>query len=216
MRNLVGQRQLFIKAIEMPDRSVDIDGFHRIAAGEMDAVEILRQLDEVPVGFEITGAFAPFKVPGIGRRRDIAEQDMPAPHGNCAVGVAGGDGEFGRGAGHHLGHEIGVEADGLAFDDAARTLEMPDRVLVQELDPDLGKDAQGGVVQILNPVRRQRFDGGIGVDGNAPGRLFDRGVPGTVGMALAAPRAAAACWRGIVHGRSPPLMVADGWSRAGG
>jgi len=62
MHDLVGQRQLFIEAIQMPDRGVDVDGFHRIAARDMDAVEVLRQLDEFPECLEITRPFSPLHV----------------------------------------------------------------------------------------------------------------------------------------------------------
>ena len=47
VHRLIGQGQLVIEHIKVAHRGVDILRLHRIAAGKVDAVEILRQLQQV-------------------------------------------------------------------------------------------------------------------------------------------------------------------------
>jgi hypothetical protein len=95
--DLVGQGQLFIKAVQVADAGVHVHRLHRIAARDVDAVEILRQLHEFLERLEIARAFAAFQVPGVRRRGDVDKQHVLAAHDHLAVRVARGDGEaFGR------------------------------------------------------------------------------------------------------------------------
>ena len=188
MGDLVRQGELFIKTVQMADRGVNVDRLDRIAPGEMDAVEILRQLDEVAKAVHEARDLAPLKIPVIRRRGDIAKDDMLAAHRQGAVGVARGDGEFRRRAAHHLHHEILVHADGFAIDDAARLPEDRDRLGVQEADADLRQDAHRALVDGVHTILVQRFDGPVGVTGDAPGHLVDGPHPGPFGMARPAAR----------------------------
>jgi len=74
VHNLVGQRQLVVDAVEVADRSVDVDRLDRIAAGEMDAVEILRELHQIAKALAIPWPPAAVEVHGVRWARDVDEE----------------------------------------------------------------------------------------------------------------------------------------------
>ena len=96
VHHLVGQRQLLVEAVEVADRGVDVDRLDRVAAGEVDAVEVLRQPDEVAEVLDVADAAAAVEVHGVRRRGDVAEEHVPAADGHPARGVARGHVELRR------------------------------------------------------------------------------------------------------------------------
>jgi hypothetical protein len=200
MGHLVGQRELLVEAIEVPDARVDVDRLHRVAAREMDAVEVLRELDELLVGLEIPRPLAPVEVPGVGRGRDIAEQHVLSTDGKRAFGVSRHQREFGRRAGDHLLDKGRIEAHRRSLCGATRLLEVADRLVVQELDADLRKDAHRAPMDGGDPLLVQRLGRLVRIDRDAPRHLRDGGDSGPVGMAATAPRAASAARCLVIHG----------------
>ena len=190
MGDLVGQRQLVIKHVQVPHRGVDVLRFNRIAADEMDAVEILAELQQGAAHLAVAGNLAPqFHVPVSGGRRDVAEIQVPPTHGDLAVGVAWRDGPaFGR-VGDRLHHEIAAHAHALAVDVAAAGgLECLDRLGVQKGDPDLFEDAHRAIMNRGDAFGVQRLDRGVDVDRRVPGHLLDRrgAAPGGISRTAAA------------------------------
>ena len=57
MHGLVGQRQLVIDNVEVADRGVDIHRLHGVSASKVDAVEILRQLQQIGAHFAVARHF---------------------------------------------------------------------------------------------------------------------------------------------------------------
>ena len=98
---------------------MDVDGLHRVAAGDVDAVEVLRQPHEVAEVVHVADAAAAVEVHGVRRRGDVDEAHVAAAHGDAAGGVARGDVEPARGLCHLLHDEGAVHADGDAVDAAA-------------------------------------------------------------------------------------------------
>ena len=90
VHDLVGQRQLLEEAVEVADRGVDVDRLDRIAAGDVDAVEVLGELDEVAERGEVADAAAAVEVHAVRRRGDVDEAHVAAAHRHpCAPGCAG-------------------------------------------------------------------------------------------------------------------------------
>ena len=178
VHRLVGERELVVEHVEMAHRGVKVHRLDRVAAGEMDAVEILRELEQRAALLARAGHLAAdLHVPVVGRRRDVAEQDMAPAHGDPAVRVARGDVPLRGAFRHHLHHQGAVHADHLTVHVAAGAAQDLHRVGVQKGDADLLEDAHGAVVDRLNARLVQRLDRRIGIDRQAPGRLLDRGVP---------------------------------------
>ena len=174
VHHLVGQGELVEQHVEMTDAGMEVHRLDRVAAGKMDAVEILRQLQQV--GALLAGAghlAADLHVPVVGRRRDIAEQDIILADHQLAVGIARGQRERGRRLAHHLHHEIPVHAHQFALDPAAGRAEDLQRLGVQEGNADLFQDAHGAVMQRGDARFVQRFSGPVQVDRQPPGHLFN-------------------------------------------
>ena len=47
MHQFVGQRQQVEQTIQVADRRMDVYGFHRVSAGEVNAIEDLGQFEEI-------------------------------------------------------------------------------------------------------------------------------------------------------------------------
>ena len=188
VHHLVGQKQLFTDAIKMPDAGVNINRFHRIASGEMDAVEILRQLHQVPETVKIAGNLAGFHVPVIRWRRNIAKQDMLAANRNGPVGVSGRDGEPIRHMRQHFHHEIAPHSDIGIRNGAARRAQNLHRFGIQKLDSDFFQYPHCAIVNRLDPFGGQRFGWPVGIQGNAPRHLFN-GAAGVASLVAGPPAA---------------------------
>ena len=177
VHHLVGEVQLVVEAVEVAHRGVNIQRLHRVAAGEVDAVEVLGELEEVPVALAVADAPAAVEVRAVGRARHVAEDDVPPADGDPPLRVAGGDGELGRRELHLLHHELAVHAHVGAV--RARLApgggENRASLLVQELDADLFQDPHRAVVHGVDLLFGERLGGGIRVDGDLPGKLRDRG-----------------------------------------
>ena len=174
MRHLVRQRQLVEQAVEMADRRVDIDRLHRVSAGEMDAVEILRQLHQIAVVGPVAGPPPALDVGTVRRRRDVTEHHVPSADGDLAVGIARRQREFGRRLADHLHDQIAAHAHILAVDDAARVAQDSDRIGMQELDADFLQHPHSAIVDSVDAFRRQRFGRPVDIDDIGPRHLPDR------------------------------------------
>mmetsp|Transcript_7554 Transcript_7554/g.12952 ORF Transcript_7554/g.12952 Transcript_7554/m.12952 type:complete len:236 (-) Transcript_7554:1212-1919(-) len=178
VHHLVGQRQLVINHVQMADRGVDIHRLHRIAARKVDAVEILRQLEQIGAHLPVARHLGPdLHVPIVGGRGHIAKVDVPPADGDLAVRITGGQRELGRGLAHHLHHECTVHADNVAVDGTARLTQDFQSLLIQELHADLFEDAHGPVVNGRDTFGAQRLDRGIHHHRRVPGHLFDHCRP---------------------------------------
>ena len=202
VHDLVGQCQLLVQAIEVPDRGVDVDRLDWVAPCHMDAVEILRQLHEFLERLEVARPLAALQIPGIRRGRDVDEDHVLAAQRDLARGVAGRDRELLGDGLEHLHHEGLVHPDVRALDLAACLLQDRHRFGVQELDPDLRQDPHRPAMDRHDSVHVQRLGRTVGIDGNAPGHLVDRGGSGAALVARPAPGAAAAACI-LVHRGTP-------------
>ena len=161
VHDLVGERELVIEHVEVADTCVDVHWFDRVAAREVDAVEVLGELQEPLALLAGAGGLACFHVPVVRRRGNVAEHDVIATNGDLSLRVARGDGEvFGRLA-DHLHDEFAVHPHDLLFDRATCLAEDLERFVVQKLDTDVLEDAHGGIVDRLE--RRPSVSGSVGL-----------------------------------------------------
>ena len=207
MDDLVGQGQLLEQAVEVADAGVDVDGLDRIAAGDVDAVEVLRQPHEVAEVRHVADPSAAVEVHGVGRRGDVDEGHVAPADRHPSLGIAGGDVELAGGLGHLLQHEAAIHAHGDAVDGAAGGAQVVARLVVEEVDADLLEDAHRRVVDRGDAFGRQRLGRPVGVDRDAPWHLGDRSGRGAAPVA-AAPRPA--------FGHRPASSCRRQWSRGGG
>ena len=173
VRDLVGQRQFVEQHIQMAHRSVHIHRLDRVSSGDMDAVEVLGQLQQVCALCTRARHLSRRHVPVIGRRRDIHEDDIAATDRQFPLRVSGRDGEFRRRLAHHLHHPVATHLYIRTLNGAARLPEQVERFLVKKLDSDLFKDPHCAIVDRLDTLGRQRFGGTVGIDRNAPLWLSD-------------------------------------------
>ena len=176
VNHLVGEDQLVLEAVEVPHRRVDVDGLHRIATREVDAVEVLGELEEVPVALAVADPSTAIEVRAVGRARHVAEDHVPPADGDPALGIPRGDGELRRREIHLLHHERAVHAHVGAVRArlAPRGGEDLTGLLVQELDADLLEDPHRAVVHGLNLLLGEGLGGSVPVEGDLPGKLADR------------------------------------------
>ena len=113
VHDFVGQRQLVVDGVEMADGGVDVDRLDRIAAGEMDAVEILRELHEVAKALAVAGAPAAVEVHGVRRARTLTKIMASPPTVTLRSGLRGVMVEARRRLLHLLHDEGAVHAHAL-------------------------------------------------------------------------------------------------------
>ena len=188
--DFVRERQFVVEAVEMPDRSVDIDGLDRITARHMDAVEVLRQLDQVLKCRARADLAANVQIGIVRRRGHVDEQHVLAANSDRLLGVARRDRELGGGLLHLFHHEgtIHPYPDVTFLHDAACAFQDFARLVMQEVDADLFQDAHGTIVHSLDTLGAERLSRPVRVGGDAPRHLID-GVPA---HPLAAPRTSSA------------------------
>ena len=87
MRDLVGEREHVERRLEVPHRPVQVDRLDGIAADEVDAVERLAQLEQVPERFPIARPAHTVESDDIRRAAHRAERDVVAADRDRAVGV---------------------------------------------------------------------------------------------------------------------------------
>ena len=115
---------------------------------------------------------------------------MPPADGDFAVHVSRGQGEFGRGLGHHFHNEFPVHTDDVAVNLAARLAQDVQRFVVQPLHADFFKDTHRTIMNRSDALGTQRLDRRVNVDRRVPRHLFDH----SAAAARSSPRAApAAC-----------------------
>ena len=100
-------------AVEVADRGVDVDRLDRVAAGEVDAVEVLRELHEVAEAFAVAGPPAAVEVHGVRRAGHIDEEHRVAADRHPALGVARRDVELPRRLLDLLHHKGAIHAHAL-------------------------------------------------------------------------------------------------------
>ena len=124
VHNLVGDRQLVIQHIQMAHAGMDVYGFNRITASEVDTVEILRQLQQILTHFtRARNLCANRHIPITRGRRYVAKINMVATNCNLAIWIARGQGKRTGGLAHHLHHKLAVHADIGTVDDTASLFE---------------------------------------------------------------------------------------------
>ncbi len=195
MHDLVGDRQLVIKAIEVANRGVDVHRLDRIAAGKVHAVEVLREPDEILVGLAGAG-FAAFVEIGIVRRRgDVAEDDVVAADAQLPFGIARRDGELARRHADIFHDHVAAHAHRLAVDAGAGLAQDFNRLGIEHDDPDFLQDRHCTVMDGKHALRANRFGRPVDVDRTRPGKLRDCGALAAL-VSRAAARAAPAAFRG--------------------
>ena len=179
VHGLVGQGELVVEAVEMAHRGVDVHRLHRIAAGHVDAVEVLGELEKIPVALTIPDPPPAVEVRAVRRARHVDEDHVAPADGDCPLGVSRGDGELRGREPHLLHHEPAVHAHvGAArVRLAARRLQDVAGLLVQELDPDLLEHPHRPVVHRLHLLGGERLGRGVAVDGDLPRKLPHRRSP---------------------------------------
>ena len=173
---------------------MDVDRLDRIAAGEMDAVEILRQLQEVAEALPVARPPAAVEVHRVRWARHVDEEHLVAAHRHGVRRVARRDGEGGGGFRDLLHHERAIHAHALFghFDVAAGLLEDVERLLVQEEDADLLQDAHGAVMDARDALFVERLDRPVAIVRDRPRHLMDSAAARTAqisGAPAGAPRA---------------------------
>ena len=160
----------------MAHRRVQIDRLHRIPAGHVDAVEVLGELEQIPVALAIADPPPAVEVRAVRRARHVDEDHVAPADGDCPLGVSRGDGEMRGREPHLLHHEPAVHAHvGAArVRLAARRLQDLAGLLVQELDPDPLEHPHRPVVHRLHLLGGERLGRGVAVDGDLPRKLPDR------------------------------------------
>lgn len=155
----VGQCQRVVHAIEMTDRRMNIHGLNRITDHHVNAIEILRQLDQVPVTFSIADAAAAVQVRAIWGTADIAEQHAVTTDGDLPARASRRNVEFGRGFTHLLHDKVTIHSDVVTVraDGASSFAENLLRFVVEELDTDLFEYSHGSAVNRIHGILVERF-----------------------------------------------------------
>ena len=157
----------------MANRRMQIHRLHRVAACQVNAVEILGQLEQILETAAGADLLAIVQIIAVRWRGDIAEHDVLAADGDPPVGVAGRDGERFGGEFDHFHDEVTPHADIGAIDGASRLFQNGGRFGVQELDADLFQHPHGTVMDGLDSFLVKGFGRPVGVDRYTPIHLVD-------------------------------------------
>ena len=154
----------------MAHRGVQVHRLHRIAPREVDAVEVLGELEEVPVALAVADPSPPVEIRAVGRTRHIAEHHVPPADGDRTARVARGEGELAGRELHLLHHQRAVHSHVGAVRArlAAGSLEDGAGLLVQELDADLLQHAHRAVVDGVHLLFGERLGRQVVVDRDLP------------------------------------------------
>ncbi len=204
---------------------MDIHRRHRIAAGKVDAVEILGQLQQIAALFAISSnLLAQVQIPVVGGRRNIAKEQVVAPDRDCAVWIAWGDGELTWRLADHLHDKVAVHPHQIALDAAPGLAQQFQRLRVEENNADFFQDPHSAIVNGCNPLLGQRFNGAVNILGDAPRHLLQGrcSAPCSRARTPAASSASVTCHEPLLGGSaqalrprsctagSAPLMVPKG------
>ncbi len=191
---LVGHRHDIRQAFEVTDRRMDIERLDSITAAQVDDVERLDKLYEIPEIGPVTGTPAAVHVGRIGRAGDRAKCHPVAPDRQRPVRVAGMQRELLRRTAHHAFDQAALEPDPVAarFDIGAGGAQDRPGFLAQDVEPDLLENRERRFVNLLDRVRRKRLDRAVGV-----ARLFPRQLRDGIDATGAAPSAGMPTMRGV-------------------
>ena len=165
MERLVGQRQIGEVGVEMARIRRHFDRRADLVAEHVDAIEMLRQPDEVLVVAQVSGAPPALHVVHVGRPGDEREVDRVAAEMDRVDRVARGQ-RVGRRRGlQRLGHQPAVEPHGLrrVIDLGACLLEQRQRARAHRLDAEIFQNVQRGLVDRLDLVGREHRHRRIGI-----------------------------------------------------
>ncbi len=130
--------------VEMAGRRRQIRRLHRIAAGELDDVEGLHQLQQVAVVVEVAGAPPAIEIGDVRRRGDRAEIDVVVAEGQVVLRIARMERELPGRLGDMLQHEFARQADAgaISLNLGPCCFRISSRFVIQELDAEFFQDAQ--------------------------------------------------------------------------
>ena len=222
---LVAQRQERVHHVEVPRVERHVVRLADRAARRVELRERLRELHEVLE--VVVGRVAPLDPFAHERAAVDGEKTMWLPP-ICTVrsGLRACSVELARGLRHLLEDPVGVELHELALDLLARLLEVLERLLVQELDPELADDPPPAALELLHRGLVEDLVARQLVDQHVPRlqsivrveQLSSRVEPGVAGLAhlerqpeLAAARSACGAQLGRRLLREPddPRVVAE-------
>ena len=128
----------------MADRGVDVDRLHRIAAGAVDDVVHLRQLDEIAEVRLVSGTAAAVDIGAVGGRRDLGKEHRVAAELEIVRGVAGMHREARRRMADKFEDHVRVEAHalGVCANVGSMLLHDPPCLVMQHVDTDLLQHAE--------------------------------------------------------------------------
>ncbi len=152
VKRLVGEDHHIAQRFEMAHGGVDIDGFDGIAGDEIDAVEILGELQELAVVGMVAGAAAAFHVGAIGRAAHGAEQHVRPADLRIVFRIAGMEGELRGRRFHQLLDHRGIKAHALAGNIGTGLLQQVAGFRQSEVHADFGQHFQRGAVDGFNFV----------------------------------------------------------------
>ena len=135
----------------------NVVGLGHHAAGDVDALAGIGELDEIGVVFQ--GGFAPPPVQIVDKGRSVTRNvsNVIAADGHVLLRVSRLKGVFGRRLGHLFHDHLGREEDSFSFDPAAGLLEYLDGRFVAEIHAHRFQYAQSRFMDLLDILVRKIF-----------------------------------------------------------
>lgn len=136
---LVGACEQIAEGLEVPDRRMDVDRLHGVAAVHLHGVEGLGEIDETAEVGPVAGTTTAGAIGHVGRARHRGERDMITTDTQVVGRVGGVEGELRRRRGDEVGDELGIEPDPLAVDPGPGVAPQAKRLRVEEVEPCLAQ-----------------------------------------------------------------------------
>ncbi len=165
MERLVGQHREVANAFQMADRRVNVDRLYWIAAGHLQDVVRLSELEEVAVVLLIARAAAAIGVGAVWRRAHLGENDVVAAKSQIVRRIARVNGELGGCMGDQFEDHVRVEADAQLAFPHIRAMRLHDdaRLVMENVHADLPQEPEA-MPDGSTPVRPPRRNWSAGCD----------------------------------------------------
>ena len=160
MDGLVRQGEHVGYGIQMPDRGVNIGGFHRIPAPNMHRIERLAEADEIAIIQVITGTATPLPIRRIGGGGHGAERQRIVANVHVAGRVAGMKRERLRGLADLRGNQGGIKPHALrtGANIGPGLFQNSPRFRQQKIHANLGQDLARRLMDGLQLIVRNSLD----------------------------------------------------------
>ncbi len=175
LERLVRQRDEIGQAVEMPDRGMNVHRLDRITAEQVDDVEHLPELEELPVVLVVPRPPAAVHVGAVRRARHRGIHDPVAAEPQVALRVAGMDRELGRRLFDAFRDQPPVQPDAVAAGRHvdAGLLQQVAGLRIEELDADVLEHRERRLVDLLEFILRHHRHRRIGEARLSPGHLLE-------------------------------------------